>query len=268
MIDQLDKEFSVCAVVRHEYPDLNPQSNRIVSKLAHPIKAIQHLYARFKLAEHDKRAQDYINATFKTENIDRENTPELFTDDVNEQAVVDFIKQHSPDIICVNGTNLLKNHLLDQIADIPYGIINLHTGLSPYSRGGNCNLYMLLEKQPQLVGITVHHIDKGIDSGDIIISAQVEYDEDDNYEIIDAKCFKLGIDAMLEACRRLFCGSADRVKQWEKGKLFLNRTGYSYRPYHRLQVNSLISRGLVRDYLKHKAEVDQRVKTVGDFRVC
>ena len=266
LVERLVQEFFVCAIVRHEYADKSTLLNRAINKLTQPAELVRHIYARLKLAEHDRRAQQYIESTFKTSYKDLSQIPEIFTHDVNEQRVIDFICGHQPDIICVNGTNLLRDNLLEQTKNIPYGIINLHTGLSPYSRGGNCNLYMLLEKRPELVGITVHHIDSGIDSGDIIISAQVDYDQNDNYEIIDAKAFKLGIEAMVEACKQLFSGSTERIKQWEQGKLFLNRTGYSYKPYHRLQVNQLIDKGLIRDYLEHKDQINQNVKTIGNFR--
>ena len=265
LIQRLAQEFSVCAVVRHEYPIKISLATKWINKLVHPVQTIQHIYAKIKLTNHEKRANQFIQETFKSQ-IKQKTIPELATNNVNEQNVIDFINQHSPDIICVNGTNLLRKYLLENITP-PFGVINLHTGLSPYSRGGNCNLFMLLEEHPELVGITVHHIDKGIDSGDIIISTQADYNENDNYEIIDAKCFKLGIEAMVQACMQLFTGNADKVVQWEKGKLFLNRTDYQYRPYHRLQVNQLIDQGLVRNYLLNKTKIDQQVKTIGNFVV-
>jgi len=265
LIHRLNQEFSVCAVVRHEYPNQSTLASKLVSKLSHPIKSIRHLHSRIKLREYESFAAQTIQAKFRSDGrID--NLSEIATTNVNNPTVIDFINHHSPDIVCVNGTNLIREFLLESI-DIPFGVINLHTGLSPYSRGGNCNLFMLLENRPELVGITVHHIDKGIDSGDIIISSQASYNKDDNYEIIEANCFKLGIEAMVEACTRLFAGNADRVKQWEKGKLYLNRTGYQYQPLHRLQVNQLIQDGLIRDYLLDKHQIDKDVKTVGDFTI-
>jgi methionyl-tRNA formyltransferase len=124
---------------------------------------------------------------------------------------------------------------------------------------------MLLENKPEYVGITVHHIDAGIDSGDIIISCRPALKADDNYEIIDAKCFHIGIEAMVHACKQLFSSTGIRVKQWQQGKLFLNRTGYFYQPAHRLEVNRLIEKGLLADYLQSKPHADNRVRTVGEF---
>jgi len=111
----------------------------------------------------------------------------------------------------------------------------------------------------------VHHIDKGIDSGDIIISCRPRFKPDDNYEIIDARCFHIGNEAMIQACMQLFSGQGVRIKQWLDGKLFLKRTGYSYQPAQRLEVNRLIEKGLIKNYLLNRSKIDQGIKTVGNF---
>jgi methionyl-tRNA formyltransferase len=184
-------------------------------------------------------------------------------ENVNQPQAVDFIGNAAADVLCVNGTNLLRQPLLDLLSRLPHGIINLHTGLSPYSRGGNCNLFMLLEGHPELVGLTIHHIDVGIDSGDIIITARPDLAADDTYESIEAKVFRLGIDLMLVALRQVAEGRAERVPQWEPGKLFLRRTGYIYDPTLRVRANRLIEAGMLREYLSHQSESDAGVRLVG-----
>ena len=186
----------------------------------------------------------------------------LVTTAINEERTAAFLRRLAPDIVLVNGTQLLRQPLLELIPSIRHGIVNLHTGLSPYSRGANCNLYMLMEGHPELVGVTVHHIDPGIDSGDIILSAQVPMEPDDDFETIDVRSFHVGIELLLEAAHRLEAGTAPRVPQWEQGKLFLKRTGYVYEPWQRLMANRRIARGLVRDYLAERPARDAGVRLV------
>jgi hypothetical protein len=121
---------------------------------------------------------------------------------------------------------------------------------------------MLMEGHPELVGVTVHHIDPGIDSGDIILSARVPMQPDDDVETIEVRSFDVGIELLIEAARRLEAGTAPRVPQWEKGKLFLRRTGYIYEPWQRLMANRRIARGLVRDYLADQARRDGAARVV------
>lgn len=186
----------------------------------------------------------------------------LRTGDVNSPEVVALLRASRPDVVCVNGTNLLRAPLLDLAADVRLGFVNLHTGLSPYTRGGNCNLWALLEGHPEWVGVTVHYIDPGIDSGDIIASAQTPLRPDDLFEAIDARNFRQGFDLFLAALARLAEGHAPRVPQWGSGRLYLKRTGFVYEPWLRVRANRLIARGLIARYLARRAEIDREVRTV------
>jgi len=95
-------------------------------------------------------------------------SPNLFCDDVNDSAVASFISDFKPDLVVVSGTNLLKDPLIIEIHK--HGkVINLHTGISPYIKGGpNCTNWCLFLREFNLIGNTVMWLDKGIDSGNII----------------------------------------------------------------------------------------------------
>lgn len=95
------------------------------------------------------------------------NFPVLHTHNVNSKEVQSLIKDLLPDLIMVSGTSLLKAEILT--IQPPKGIINLHTGLSPYVKGGpNCTNWCIANNTMHLVGNTIMWIDKGIDSGNII----------------------------------------------------------------------------------------------------
>ncbi|MBE7532517.1 MAG: formyl transferase [Ardenticatenaceae bacterium] len=53
----------------------------------------------------------------------------------------------------------------------PRGVINLHPAYLPYNRGANPNIWSIVENTP--AGVTLHYIDPGIDTGDIIAQEQV-----------------------------------------------------------------------------------------------
>ena len=122
---------------------------------------------------------------------------------------------------------------------------------------------MLLEDHPEYVGVTIHHISAGIDSGDIILSDRPELDVNDNFEMIHAKVFHLGVTLFVKAVNQLIDGSAEKVAQWEHGKLFLKRTGYLYSPYLRVKVNKKIKDGLIQNYLKDREPIDEKIILVG-----
>lgn len=97
----------------------------------------------------------------------------LRTDSINNKEAENFSKALSPDIIIVSGTSLVKEPLLSIPAGI--GIINLHTGLSPYVKGGpNCTNWCIANNDWHLVGNTIMWINAGIDTGNIITTAVVD----------------------------------------------------------------------------------------------
>lgn len=53
-------------------------------------------------------------------------------------------------------------------------IINLHISYLPYNRGADPNLWSFLEDTPK--GVTIHYMDKSIDTGAILAREEVEYD--------------------------------------------------------------------------------------------
>lgn len=145
---------------------------------------------------------------------------------INDAAVADFIKKKQPELIVVSGTSLIKPEL---IALAPKkGMMNLHTGLSPYVRGGpNCTNWCIANNTVHLIGNTVMWIDKGIDSGNIIASETVKFNGDELLEEIHIKVMEHAHDLTLrtiDALENNFanCASVNQ-KNIAPGELFLSR---------------------------------------------
>ena len=98
--------------------------------------------------------------------------------DVNSSEVVAFLRERSPDLICVSGTRMVKAPVFE--ARPPRGLLNLHTGISPFYRGGpNCTMWCLANGEPQFIGATIHELDLGIDSGRLILTEQTPIEAGD-----------------------------------------------------------------------------------------
>ncbi len=59
--------------------------------------------------------------------------------------------------------------------------INTHAGITPLYRGVHGAYWALAERRPELVGTTVHFVDEGIDTGNIIEQAFFAVTEKDNF---------------------------------------------------------------------------------------
>lgn len=77
-------------------------------------------------------------------------------------------------IISYGYRHLLKPWLLDRFAG---RVINLHISLLPWNRGADPNLWSFLENTPK--GVTIHRVDAGLDTGDILAQAGVTMQADD-----------------------------------------------------------------------------------------
>ncbi|MTH96812.1 formyl transferase [Roseibium sp. RKSG952] len=146
---------------------------------------------------------------------------EVTTEDrsLNDQRFVDLIRQAKPDIIAVMGTCILGRKILECAPDI----LNMHTGLSPYYRGGRTNFWPFIENEPGYFGVTVHRMSSGIDAGDIIFSERVVLDADDTYGSINCKSIVAGTGLMVDAITRLEAGTCRALPQWAEGKVYFDR---------------------------------------------
>lgn len=64
------------------------------------------------------------------------------------------------------------------------GFINTHPSLLPHNRGKHYNFWALIEQVP--FGVSLHFVDEGIDSGDIVAQKLIQYDWEDNGESLYA----------------------------------------------------------------------------------
>ncbi len=102
------------------------------------------------------------------------NIPLRQVDDINSNETLDFYREVGGDLIVVSGTSLIKGDVLELNPKL--GFVNLHTGLSPYVKGGpNCTNWCLANAEFYLIGNTVMWLDAGIDSGNIISTECVDF---------------------------------------------------------------------------------------------
>lgn len=138
---------------------------------------------------------------------------------INDEFFQREIQKLRPDVIVVMGTCIIKPPLIS-IAPL---MLNLHTGLSPYYRGGYTNLWPFIFGEHGMFGVTVHIMSSGIDSGDIVCTARPDIEPSDTFASINCKCIILGTALMIRALSMAAHGRLRAIPQWCHGKLFYNR---------------------------------------------
>lgn len=88
-----------------------------------------------------------------------------------------------PELVRRGGFALLVSHGYRHIVpatvlDLLRGrAVNLHISLLPWNRGAHPNVWSAYEGTP--AGVTVHHMDAGVDTGDLIAQREVEISDDE-----------------------------------------------------------------------------------------
>lgn len=100
-------------------------------------------------------------------------------------------------------------------------LINLHISYLPWNKGADPNLWSFIDGTPK--GVTIHYIDEGLDTGDIIAQEEVFFEVD---ETLSSSYQKLTFEI-----EKLFIESWPIIRSWENNRDKQLGTG----SFHRLQ---------------------------------
>lgn len=151
----------------------------------------------------------------------------------SEKMTPEKARAIAPDIIVsYNFRYILKP---DVFALPRLGTINLHVSYLPWNKGAHPNFWSHLEGTPK--GVTIHYIDAGVDTGDIIAQRLVDFSDDDT--------LKTSYEKLHYAIQRLFAeywpvikagtaprmnqegeGTVHRMKEKERFDVLLQERGY------------------------------------------
>jgi methionyl-tRNA formyltransferase len=152
-------------------------------------QALLILYRLIFESQKDKRAVREIFTDKPYQYVEEKGIDTICVEDINCEEVRNFILSKSPRLIVVSGTPLLRKRT---IALAKGRIINLHPGYAPQYRGRYGAFWPIYNQEPELVGVTVHFLDSGIDTGAILMRKLVDYSPGDNLKTIAYRQHKVG----------------------------------------------------------------------------
>ena len=97
---------------------------------------------------------------------------------VNSEAARLAIQEANPKAVFVVSTRMIGSETLASV-DAPF--INYHSGINPAYRGMFGGYFALANGEPHRFGATVHLVDNGVDTGDILYQSQVKVEPEDNF---------------------------------------------------------------------------------------
>lgn len=103
---------------------------------------------------------------------------------------------------------VVSPNLLDSL---PLGFINTHPSLLPFNRGKHYNFWAIVEKVQ--FGVSLHFVDRNIDTGDLITQDQIDYDWTDTGESLYLKAQEEMIKLFRKNYSRIRSGDITRSPQ-------------------------------------------------------
>lgn len=107
--------------------------------------------------------------------------PLELSENINGVYFIEKVKQYNVDLfVSMSFNQIFKKELIN----IPqYKTINCHAGKLPFYRGRNILNWALINDEKEF-GITVHYMDEGIDTGDIILQKTYPITDADDYSTL------------------------------------------------------------------------------------
>ncbi|PSW62350.1 hypothetical protein C0W54_05795 [Photobacterium kishitanii] len=218
----------------------NKNKPKSYSKITQSICALP-----LSLAWRKMQRSFYITDEFKGKVL------KVSTNDINSDEVLDFAVNENPDLVIVSGTNLLGAKLIKELSKTSK-IMNLHTGISPYVKGGpNCTNWCLSNRNFHLIGNTVMWLDDGIDTGNLIVTEKCPLTGNESLTELHIKVMNHAHDIYIKAINayvknqplqnisqnKISIGHLYLTKDWNKKEIFKSLYNF-YFYFSKKNVNS------------------------------
>lgn len=159
---------------------------------------------KFICLRYDRRDENLYNYA-KQYNI-----PVLAERNVNSEEFIKQISKFNVDLfVSMSFNQIFKNEIINLP---PFKTINCHAGKLPFYRGRNILNWVLINDEKDF-GITVHYVDEGIDTGDIILQKIYPITDADDYSTLLDKAYKGCAEVLYESIKMIQSNQVERITQ-------------------------------------------------------
>ena len=152
------------------------------------------------------------------------------TQSVNSNELLGQVHQLHAALVVINGTRILSQRTLDAMG-LP--ILNVHAGITPKYRGVHGAYWALVNKDPENCGVTVHLVDKGVDTGGILCQGLISPSDHDNFSTYPILQLALGSKLLVQAVADVLAGNRSLLAGPAESRRWYHPTLWQYL-YYRL----------------------------------
>ncbi|MDE7274476.1 MAG: methionyl-tRNA formyltransferase [Lachnospiraceae bacterium] len=158
----------------------------------------------FMTVRYDRKDEVLINLA------DRYRIPVELDKNINSRKFIDTVKNYYADLfVSMSFDQIFKTEMIH----LPkYGTINCHAGKLPFYRGRNVLNWALINDEKEF-GITVHYMDTGIDTGDIILQDSYPITDNDDYGTLLEKAYDGCAVILYKAIKIIQSGQVRTIRQ-------------------------------------------------------
>jgi methionyl-tRNA formyltransferase len=128
---------------------------------------------------------------------------------INELDSLQLLSSFAPDIIIsIACPQIFRKDLIN----LSSYCINIHGALLPENRG-RMPSFWTLAKGESVTGVTVHYINEGIDTGNVIVQKPIKITEKETWHSLQNKVAEVGATALLEALQLIESGDGAGTPQ-------------------------------------------------------
>lgn len=129
---------------------------------------------------------------------------------INSRDFIEQIKAFECDLfISLSFNQIFKKDIIE----LPqFKSINVHAGKLPFYRGRNVLNWALINGENEF-GVTVHYIDEGIDTGDIILQNTYSISKEDDYNTVLNRAYDYCAETLESAVEMFLTPDVPRIKQ-------------------------------------------------------
>lgn len=171
------------------------------------LKALTEMDHEVTLAVTHPSSEESYKAIWSApvEDLARDHGIPLHLTETVDAETIDLVKRAEPDVIVVNSWYYRMPAELYNLP--PHGTLNFHDSLLPRFTGFSPVLWALISGESEF-GLTVHRMDDGLDTGDILVQRSVPIGPDDTGTELVLRGMDLIPDVLAEALGALETGTA------------------------------------------------------------
>ena len=188
----------------------------------------QHLFTYYGLRAVARLGKARVNQICAEHHLERDLRPGIevrHVPSVNSGESHAHLRALQPQAVAVYGTRIIRKETLAAI-DAPF--INYHAGLNPKYRGQSGAYWALRNGDAEHAGLTIHLVDQGVDTGDVLYQARSAFTKADKFQTYHFVQMAQAVPLMIQALEDAIHGRLKPFKPDLPSQQFFMPTLWGY----------------------------------------